>query len=84
MRCDPISWKQSLFTASDRVNLFLHQLREGEEGGHLSHFHFQTVQPAHMQYILGAEAIDLHISLPTHKQAHTLFHSHLFLSALRS
>ena len=35
MRCDPISWKQSLFTASDRANLFLHQLREEgrEEGG---------------------------------------------------
>lgn len=25
MRCDPIRWKQSLFTASDRANLFLHQ-----------------------------------------------------------
>lgn len=53
MRCDPISWKQSLFTASDRANLFLHQQREGEG------IHFRTVQPAHVQYILGAKAIDL-------------------------
>lgn len=30
VRCDPIIWKQSLFTASDRANLFLHQLRETE------------------------------------------------------
>lgn len=85
MRCDPISWKQSLFTASDRANLFLHQLREAEGGGgggegHLSHSHFRTVQPAHVQYILEAEGIDPCFSFHTN----TLPYSHLFLSTLRS
>lgn len=71
MRCDPIRWKQSLFAASDRANLFLHQ---HGEGGHLSHSHFRTVQLAGVQYILGAEVIDLHFPLSL---SHALFHSHL-------
>lgn len=51
MSCDPISWKQSRFTASDRANLFLHQLREGGGGGGgTSPTHFQTDQQAHIQY----------------------------------
>lgn len=83
MRCDPINWKQSLFTASDMVNLFLHRPEGGVKGASL-HSHFRTVQPAHVQYILGAEAIDLLVFLPPHKHAPTLFNSHLFLSALPS
>lgn len=77
MRCDPISWKQSLFTASDRANLFLHQPEGGGEGQQY-HSRFRTVQPAHVQYILGAEAIDLRFSLPstnthTHSATHIWF-----------
>lgn len=79
MRCDPISWKQSLFTASDRANLFLHQLREEgrEEGGGNSPTLISGLSIPHVQYILGAEGIDLRLSLP-HTNTRTLFHSHLF------
>lgn len=76
MRSDPISWKQSLFTASDRANLF----GRGRWRGGLSHAHFRTVQPVHVQYILEAEAIDLCSSL--HRTNTPLFHLHLFVSAL--
>lgn len=63
MRCDPISWKESLFTASDRAR-----------GGVTSpHTHFRAVHPANVQYILGAEAIDLLLSLsPTQINAFQL------------
>lgn len=50
--------------------------------GHLSHSHFRTVQPAHVQYILGAAAIDLCFSFQPY--TNTLPLTSVFVSALRS
>lgn len=75
--CDPISCRQSLFTASDRVNLFLHQGWGKLGGGGHHHSCFRAVQPAHVQYILGAKAIDL---LSSATRANTYKHTLLPLT----
>ena len=88
MRCDPISWKQSLFTASDRANLLLHQprdwfRREGRRrrSGHLFFppLSFPDCPVCSIRFRGWSNWSELLCATLTH----TLSRSHVFLSALR-